>query len=90
MSISGLENVFTRWSQDADFRDRFKASPQAAVRQEGIDLSDDEWTRIWNVNLMAHVYAARAVLPGMIARGDGYLMNTATVSEKPRTSPRTL
>src|SRR6185295_8773267 len=34
----------------------------------------------WDVNLMAHVYAARHVLPGMIARGGGYLMNTASAA----------
>ena len=33
----------------------------------GIDAPDDDWQRIWNVNLMSHVYAARAVVPGMLA-----------------------
>jgi NAD(P)-dependent dehydrogenase (short-subunit alcohol dehydrogenase family) len=46
----------------------------------GVEVPDDAWTKIWDVNLMAHVYAARAVLPGMIARGDGYLLNTASAA----------
>jgi NAD(P)-dependent dehydrogenase (short-subunit alcohol dehydrogenase family) len=46
----------------------------------GVEVPDEEWTKIWNVNLMAHVYAARAVLPGMIARGEGYLLNTASAA----------
>jgi NAD(P)-dependent dehydrogenase (short-subunit alcohol dehydrogenase family) len=46
----------------------------------GVEVPDAEWTRIWEINLMAHVYAARAVLPGMIERGEGYLLNTASAA----------
>jgi NAD(P)-dependent dehydrogenase (short-subunit alcohol dehydrogenase family) len=46
----------------------------------GVEVSDADWQRIWDVNLMAHVYAARAVLPGMLARGEGYLLNTASAA----------
>jgi NAD(P)-dependent dehydrogenase (short-subunit alcohol dehydrogenase family) len=45
-----------------------------------IDTPDEDWQRIWDVNLMAHVYAARAVLPAMLARGEGYLLNTASAA----------
>jgi NAD(P)-dependent dehydrogenase (short-subunit alcohol dehydrogenase family) len=46
----------------------------------GVEASDDEWQRIWDVNLMAHVYAARALLPGWLARGEGYLLQTASAA----------
>jgi NAD(P)-dependent dehydrogenase (short-subunit alcohol dehydrogenase family) len=46
----------------------------------GVEVPDEEWRRIWDINLMAHVYAARAVLPGMLARGEGYLLNTASAA----------
>lgn len=46
----------------------------------GIDAPDEAWQRIWQVNVMAHVYAARAVLPGMLARGRGYLLQTASAA----------
>lgn len=46
----------------------------------GFEAPDDEWQRIWEINLMSHVYAARAVLPAMIARGDGYLLTTASAA----------
>jgi NAD(P)-dependent dehydrogenase (short-subunit alcohol dehydrogenase family) len=46
----------------------------------GVEASDREWQRSWNVHLMAHVWAARAVLPGMLARGEGYLLHTASAA----------
>lgn len=42
--------------------------------------SNEDWERLWGVNVMAHIYAARAVLPGMIERGDGYLLNTSSAA----------
>jgi NAD(P)-dependent dehydrogenase (short-subunit alcohol dehydrogenase family) len=41
---------------------------------------DDAWQKSWQVNVMAHVYAARAVLPEMLARGEGYLLQTASAA----------
>ncbi|MEL0114529.1 MAG: SDR family oxidoreductase, partial [Rickettsiales bacterium] len=46
----------------------------------GDDAPDEEWQTNWNVHVMAHVYAARAVAPGMAARGSGYLVNTASAA----------
>ncbi len=46
----------------------------------GVETGNDDWQRAWDVNLMAHVYAARAVLPQMLARGDGYLLATASAA----------
>ena len=46
----------------------------------GVDESNADWQRIWEVNLMAHVYGARAVLPQMLARGEGYLLQTASAA----------
>jgi NAD(P)-dependent dehydrogenase (short-subunit alcohol dehydrogenase family) len=41
---------------------------------------DADWQLAWEVNLMAHVYAARAVLPGMLARGGGTLLQTCSAA----------
>ena len=41
---------------------------------------DDDWRRSWDIHVMAHVYAARAVIPGMIERGSGYLVNTSSAA----------
>jgi NAD(P)-dependent dehydrogenase (short-subunit alcohol dehydrogenase family) len=44
------------------------------------DVPDAEWQRIWEINVMAHVYAARAALPGMLARKEGYLLQTVSAA----------
>ena len=41
---------------------------------------DEAWHRAWNVNVMAHVHAARAVTPGMAKRGEGYILNTVSAA----------
>ena len=42
--------------------------------------SDKAWQLQWDVHVMAHVWAARALLPNMIERGDGYLLNVASAA----------
>ena len=46
----------------------------------GEETSDADWQRIWNINVMAHVYGGRAVLPGMLARKQGYLLQTVSAA----------
>jgi len=46
----------------------------------GLDLSNDQWRQVFDVNVMAHVYSARAVVPGMLERGSGYLLHTASAA----------
>ena len=46
----------------------------------GLDLPTDEWERMMNVHTWSHLYAARAVVPAMVERGGGYLLNTASAA----------
>ena len=46
----------------------------------GLDLPNDEWTRMMDVHVWSHLYAARAVVPSMVERGEGYLLNTASAA----------
>jgi NAD(P)-dependent dehydrogenase (short-subunit alcohol dehydrogenase family) len=46
----------------------------------GVEVPDDEWQRIIAINLMAHIWAARALIPRMVARGEGYLLQTASAA----------
>lgn len=42
--------------------------------------SNEQWRLNWEINVMSHIYAARAVIPGMVERGGGYLVNTASAA----------
>lgn len=46
----------------------------------GVEIADEVWNCLWNVHVMAHVWAARAVLPGMLGRGEGYFVVTASAA----------
>ena len=48
--------------------------------QGGAEAANEDWQRLWDINVMAHVWAARHVVPRMIARGGGYLLNTASAA----------
>ena len=53
----------------------------AGIAQMGDEFaSNDDWQRNWDIHVMGHVFAARAVAPKMIERGGGYLVNTASAA----------
>jgi NAD(P)-dependent dehydrogenase (short-subunit alcohol dehydrogenase family) len=41
---------------------------------------NETWQAMWDIHVMAHVYAARACLPGMIERGEGHFLNTVSAA----------
>lgn len=59
--------------------DLFCSNAGISVRG-GPEVSNDQWQRIWDINVMAHVYASRHLVPRMIARGGGYFLNTASAA----------
>ncbi len=46
----------------------------------GAEASNEAWQKIWDINVMAHVWAARHMVPRMVARGGGYIMSTASAA----------
>jgi len=56
------------------------ASNAGVLGYGGIEVSDEAWERVWSVNVQAHVFAARALVPRMIERGGGYLLSTASAA----------
>jgi NAD(P)-dependent dehydrogenase (short-subunit alcohol dehydrogenase family) len=60
--------------------DLFCSNAGISVRGAFETVSDDDWHRIWQINVMAHVYAARAVVPVMLQAGGGYLLQTASAA----------
>ncbi len=56
------------------------ASNAGYVTTGGLEDTNERIQAMWEVHVMSHIYAARAVLPQMIANGGGYLLNTASAA----------
>ncbi len=53
----------------------------AGISRAGMESAPDaDWDLNWRVHVLSHVFAARALVPGMLARGSGYLLNTASAA----------
>jgi NAD(P)-dependent dehydrogenase (short-subunit alcohol dehydrogenase family) len=52
----------------------------AISKEGGIHPIDDRWEASWHINVMAHVFAARAMVPRMLERGGGRLINIASAA----------
>src|SRR5262249_14920995 len=75
----GIVRLAMQTSRDAGPIDLFCSNAGIAITG-GEETSNAEWQRAWDVNLMAHVYAARHVLPAMVERGSGYLLQTVSAA----------
>jgi len=59
--------------------DLFVSNAGIAI-EGGPEVEVEAWDRIFGINVMAHVHAAHAVLPSMLERGEGYLLNTCSAA----------
>lgn len=46
----------------------------------GVETSNQDFQKVWDINVMSHIYAARAALPRMLDRGEGYFLITASAA----------
>ncbi|MCS5566868.1 MAG: SDR family oxidoreductase [Pseudomonadales bacterium] len=60
--------------------DVFFSNAAIATGGDPISTPVDTWQQQWQINVMGHVYAVRAVLPAMLTRGEGYLVHTASMA----------
>jgi NAD(P)-dependent dehydrogenase (short-subunit alcohol dehydrogenase family) len=77
---SDIQQLVARAEEANGAVDLFCSNAGIAGPGGGPEAPDDGWERIWHVNVMAHVWVARALLPRMLARGDGYLLFTASAA----------
>ncbi len=69
-----------RRAEDAFGRVDLLFSNAGIVVPGGLEVADEAWSRTWEINVQSHVWLTRAVLPGMLARGEGYLVYTASAA----------
>jgi NAD(P)-dependent dehydrogenase (short-subunit alcohol dehydrogenase family) len=74
-----IEAVVERTEQEIGPIDLF-ASNAGVLGFGGIEASDTVWENVWAVNVLAHLYAARVMVPLMLERGGGYLLSTASAA----------
>jgi NAD(P)-dependent dehydrogenase (short-subunit alcohol dehydrogenase family) len=74
-----VESVIDRTEDEIGPIDLF-ASNAGVLGYGGLDAPDAAWSLTWSVNVLAHLYAARAMVPRMIERGGGYLLSTASAA----------
>jgi len=60
--------------------DVFFSNAAVATGGDPLNTAVDVWNTQWQINVMAHVFAVRAVLPAMLERGEGYLLHTASMA----------
>jgi len=60
--------------------DLFCSNAGVAGPYGGPEIGDEQWRRTWEINVMAHIWAARRLLPGMLERRRGHLSSTASAA----------
>lgn len=74
-----VQDVVSRVMTECGRIDLFVSNAGITVKG-GVDVPNDAWQRCWDVNVLSHVFAARAVLPHMLERGEGALLQVASAA----------
>jgi NAD(P)-dependent dehydrogenase (short-subunit alcohol dehydrogenase family) len=80
VSDAAEAQALIRRAEEAFGRVDMLFSNAGIVVEGGLEIPDDAWSRTWEINVQSHVWLTRAVLPGMLDRGDGYLVYTASAA----------
>jgi NAD(P)-dependent dehydrogenase (short-subunit alcohol dehydrogenase family) len=79
-SEAGIDALVERAEAAGGPIDLFCSNAGIAGPYGGPEVGDAEWQRTWEINVMAHIWAARRLLPGMLDRGHGHLSSTASAA----------
>jgi NAD(P)-dependent dehydrogenase (short-subunit alcohol dehydrogenase family) len=77
---AGIDGLVERAEREYGPVDIFCSNAGVAGPYGGPEVSDEDWQRTWNVNVMAHIWAARRLLPCMLVRRRGHLSSTASAA----------
>ena len=75
-----IQNVIQEANQFAGGIDIFCSNAGIIGVPGFMEASVEDWNNIWSVNVMSHIHAAKHVLPQMLERGEGYLVNTSSAA----------
>ena len=75
-----INNLVSETERELGPIDIFFNNAGVATGGKPLDTPIEVWQQQWEINVMAHVYAVRAVLPGMLEREEGYLIHTASMA----------
>ena len=75
-----INNLVSETERELGPIDVFFNNAGVATGGKPLDTPIEVWQQQWEINVMAHVYAVRAVLPGMLEREEGYLIHTASMA----------
>jgi NAD(P)-dependent dehydrogenase (short-subunit alcohol dehydrogenase family) len=79
-SAAGIDGLVDRTEAEGGPIDLFCSNAGIAGPYGGPEVGDAAWQRTWEINVMAHIWAARRLLPGMLDRGHGHLSSTASAA----------
>jgi NAD(P)-dependent dehydrogenase (short-subunit alcohol dehydrogenase family) len=75
-----IQNVIEKANKFAGGIDIFCSNAGIIGVPGFMDASVEDWNNMWSVNVMSHIHAAKHILPQMLERGEGYLVNTASAA----------
>ena len=74
-----IKNVINKTESEIGPIDLFCSNAGIAAGRD-LQSPNEDWQKIWDVNVMSHVYAARHLVPRMVSRGGGYFLNTSSAA----------